>query len=171
MEPNDVIERYDKKDIREQVDQMGEEEISVFAEQVAALASTIDDPSDAIARRVVSFFEQERISSGVRILGIRTLTKNMAGMINSEKLAHLLMDDIDNVPPSFWDQDGDTAYIRRIDVCDNREKLIEYTKRTDGSKRVRRAAAMKLARISTTEEDKEKFSNLAEALAPEEESE
>lgn len=169
MEPNDVIERY--QEVKAEVDQMDEEEISAFAEQVAALASTIDDPSDDIAREVVSFFEQEKISPEARILGIRTLTKNMAGKLNSEKLAHLLSADLDKVPKSFWEHDTINDVIMAIDVCDDREKLIEYTRRTDSSKRVRRAAAMKLVRLATTEEDKEKFSSLVEALAPEEKSE
>lgn len=169
MEPNDVIERYEE--VKAQVDQMDEEEISAFAEQVAALASTIDDPSDAIARRVVLFFEQEKISSEERILGIRTLTKNMAGKLNSEKLAHLLVADIDNVPELFWEQDTDSGLIRTIDVSTDPVKLMRNLRRTDVSKRVRRAAAMKLARIATTEEDREKFASIAKVLAPEEENE
>ena len=167
--PNDVIERYDE--VKEQVDQMDEEEISDLAERVAALASTIEDPSDPIAKRVVSFFEQEKISPEARILGIRKLTKNMCGKLISETLAMLLLVDIEVAPPSVWEEDdGDNGLIMEIDVCNDLTKLIRYARRTDISKRARRAAALKVARIATKEEMKERYTTLAKVLTPKEES-
>ena len=170
MEPNDVIERYDE--VKEQVDQMDEEEISNLAGRVVAVASVIEDPSDSVIRNVVEFFEQERVSPEARILGIRTLSdKNMAGKIISETLAHLLAVDIEVVPPSFWEQDDDdNGLIMEIDVCNDRAMLIRYSRRTDISKRVRRAAALKVARLSTKKEMKERYTALAEVLKPKEES-
>lgn len=168
MEPNDVIERYNKKEVRKQVDQMDEEEISGLAERVAELASTIEDPPTAIAKRVVAFFEQEKISPEVRILGIRALTANMAGKLVSERLANLLAADIDKVPQDFWEKDNDSTFIMNIDTCTDLGKLITLVERTDLSKRARRAAAMKVAKITTVEEQREKYSRIAEELAPEE---
>jgi len=156
MEPNDVIERYDKKEVRKQVDQMDEEEVSDLAEQVAALASTIEDPSDAIAKRVVAFFEQEKIFPEVRILGIRTLTSNMAGKLVSEKLANLLSKDIDNVPQDFWENDTVNDGIRAIDVCNDFKRLLVYVTGAS-SERARKAAALKAARIATTDEEKKQL--------------
>ena len=166
MEPNDVIERYDE--VKEQVDQMDEEEISDLAKRVAAAASTIEDPSDPIVSNVVEFFQQEEISPEARILGIRKLGENMAGKIISETLAQLLAVDIEVVPPSFWEQDDDNELIMKIDVCDDLAKLIRYTRRTDISKRARRAAALKVARLTTDTEMQVRYTALADVLKPKE---
>jgi len=167
LKPSDVIEQYDKKDVREQVDAMDEEEISDFAARVAALASTIEDPPDAIAKRVVAFFEQEKISPEVRIFGIRTLTANMRGKLVSEKLAYLLAADLDKLPMSFWEKDYEDGLIRVIDVCNELGRLRKYVMRTDISNRVRKAAAMKASRVAPAKEDKAKFLSMADGFAQE----
>lgn len=101
-----MIERYDE--VKEQVDQMDEEEISDLARRLAEAASTIEDPSDSTVSNIVEFFEQEEISPEARILGIRKLGENMAGKIISETLAHLLAVDIEVVPPSFWEPEEES---------------------------------------------------------------
>jgi hypothetical protein len=157
LKPNDVIENY--KEVKEQVDAMDEEEISVLAEQVAALASAIDDPDDRVARNVVSFFEQEKISPEARHSGIRVLTKNMTGKLVSEKLAILLAADIDKLPQSFWGEEDD-SFIMKIDMINDVDKLEQLINRTDVSNRVRRAAAMKAYRLAESIEDKTRFAML-----------
>lgn len=169
LEPNDVIERY--KEVKKQVDQMDEEEISSLAKRVAAAASTIEDPSDSIVSNVIAFFTQEKISSEERILGIRTLTGNMASRLVSEKLAVLLAADIEKVQPGFWERDDeDKGLIMEIDVCNDLAKLIRYTRRTDLSKRVRRVAALKVSRVTTDTEMQVRYATIADVLAPKEES-
>jgi len=158
LKPNDVIERY--KEVKKQVNQMDEEEISDLADRVAALASTIEDPPDAIVERVVSFFEQKKISPVARHLGIRLLASNMAGKLISEKLAHLLAEDLDKLPPSFWEKDDDSSFIMKINMVDDVDELEQLINRTDVSNRVRRAAAMKAYRLAESTEDKTRFAML-----------
>jgi len=167
LEPNDVIERY--KEVKAQVDHMDEEEISALAERVATVASTMDDPDDRVARNVVSFFEQEKISPEARHLGIRLLTSNMAGKLVSEKLAILLAYDLDKLPQSFWEQDDDnkdSKVIGEINTCNDLAELTEYMRRSDFPPRVRRAAAIRAAEIATTKEKREQYTDMANALAP-----
>ena len=155
MEPNDVIERYEE--VKAQVDQIDEDEISSLAERVAALASAIDDPDDLAVHNVVSFFEQKKISPKARHLGIRMLTSNMAGRLISEKLAILLATDIDKLSQSFWEND-DNSLIMKIDVTNDVDKLEQqFLNNPDLSNRVHRAAAMKAYQLAESIEDKTRF--------------
>jgi len=160
LEPNDVIERY--KEVKAQVDHMDEEEISALAERVATVASTMDDPDDRVARNVVSFFEQEKISPEARLLGIRLLTSNMAGKLVSEKLAILLAADLDNAPQNYYEES-----ICEYNTCDKLAELIKYMRQDDSSfsKKICRAAAMKAYRLAESTEDKIRFAMLKEKFS------
>jgi len=171
MEAKDVIDSY-SEELKKQIDQMNEEEITALADQIAKLGCAIEEPTDEQARNIVAFFAHESIPPVPLVSGIRALAlSSMRGRLISATLAIHIASALDKVPEGFWEiesNDKDSDLIPEIDACNDLASLMFYIERTNLSRRVRRAAAIKATRIATTEEERGKFSRMAEELAPKE---
>ena len=102
MEAKEIINGYCKT-LKEQIDQMDEEEITRLASQVAAFGGSLKVPTDDQIRNTIAFFEHKNIPPIPLVRGIRVLAQSaMGGRLVSMALALQVASALNKIPESFW---------------------------------------------------------------------